>query len=156
MHAKVVLVYHQSLWFWLQRILFIAFVASISVCISQAHAKGAIVASLFFMSLGAISSFGMLALDPLAVEIHPDFFTLRFLWKRQKYLFANVNYITRGQVLLPRAGILETVKVGFRSGHPLQLKFPAVREKLYRALITAWHSATDDPHVQHAAGMSTA
>lgn len=135
-------IYHQSAWFWIQRIFSILLFGSVFAGAFESKIGG-VVALLFLIPLFSFLLYALLAIQPLAVEIRPDSFVVRFLWKHRHYQFADVSYITRDEVQFEKSGCVQSVKVGFHSRNSLQLAFPGVREKLYRDLITSWNASTD-------------
>ncbi len=142
LQTALVRVYHQSVWFWLQRMFYILLFGSAFAGAFESNKVG-IIALIFIVPITSFLIFIDFAAHPIAVEIHPDFFTLRFLWKRRNYPFADVSNITRDEVHFKRSDTVQTVRVGFHSRNHLQLLFPSAREKLYQNLITAWHAAID-------------
>ena len=95
----------------------------------------------FFSAFCLFATYCIFKMQPIAVAVQRDSFTVRFLWKRRSYPFSKVNYIMRDEVSFPKSGIIQTVNVGFSSGHSLQLLFPGVRDKLYEDLVASWHAA---------------
>src|SRR5581483_9536730 len=97
---------------------------------------GGIIALLLLIPLISVLTYAELGIQPLAVEIRPDSFVVRFLWKHRHYPFADVSYIIRDEIKIPRSGTARSVRIGFHSWNSLQLMFPGVREQLYQNLVT--------------------
>lgn len=135
-------VYRQSIGFWLQRgsFLLMCLAMLVAMYFSKNGGRGIMP---FWAAVTLFIFYAIFRQQPIAVEINCDSFIVRFLWKRQSYPFSNVTYVIRDEVMFPRSGIIQTVKVGFSYGPSLQLMFPAVRDELCEDLAAAWHAATE-------------